>query len=56
MGWREVKGSELNIVWDCIGMDLGLSAVTGFLGLGLGVYTKKGLYQWSGKVKTGLVV
>jgi hypothetical protein len=54
MGWREVKSSELNIVWDSIGMDLGLSAVTGCLGLG--VYTKKGLYQWSGKVKTGLVV
>lgn len=38
VGWREVKGSKLNVVWDSLGMAWGLAMLRA--AWGLGVYRK----------------
>lgn len=40
VGWREVKGSKLNVVRDSIGMAWGLALLRA--AWGLGVYRRKG--------------
>jgi dolichyl-phosphate beta-glucosyltransferase len=35
VGWREVKGSKLNVVWDSIGMAWGLFVLRASWGLGV---------------------
>jgi dolichyl-phosphate beta-glucosyltransferase len=35
VGWREVKGSKLNVVWDSIGMAWGLFVLRAAWGLGV---------------------
>jgi dolichyl-phosphate beta-glucosyltransferase len=42
VGWREVGGSKLNVVWDSIGMAWGLAMLRA--AWGFGVYRRKGLY------------
>ena len=39
VGWREVKGSKLNVVWDSLGMAYGLALLR--LCWGLGIYKRK---------------
>ena len=39
VGWREVKGSKLNVVWDSIGMAWGLALLRA--AWGLGVYRRR---------------
>lgn len=38
IGWKEVVGSKLNVVWDSIGMAWGLAVLRA--AWGLGVYTR----------------
>lgn len=38
VGWKEVKGSKLNVVWDSLGMAWGLALLR--VGWGLGFYRK----------------
>ncbi|OAX81381.1 hypothetical protein ACJ72_04283 [Emergomyces africanus] len=38
VGWREVKGSKLNVIWDSLGMAWGLAILR--MAWGLGVYTR----------------
>lgn len=35
IGWKEVKGSKLNVVWDSIGMAVGLAVLRAGWGLGV---------------------
>ncbi|KAI9825123.1 MAG: dolichyl-phosphate beta-glucosyltransferase [Thelocarpon impressellum] len=35
VGWKEVKGSKLNVVWDSLGMAWGLAVLRGAWGLGV---------------------
>jgi hypothetical protein len=35
VGWQEVKGSKLNVVWDSLGMALGLAALRFCWGFGI---------------------
>jgi dolichyl-phosphate beta-glucosyltransferase len=39
IGWKEVVGSKLNVVWDSVGMAWGLAVLR--LAWGLGIYTKE---------------
>jgi len=39
IGWKEVLGSKLNVLWDSLGMAWGLAVLR--LAWGLGVYTKE---------------
>lgn len=35
IGWKEVKGSKLNVVWDSLGMAFGLAMLRAAWGLGI---------------------
>lgn len=35
VGWKEVLGSKLNVVWDSIGMAVGLATLRGAWGMGV---------------------
>lgn len=35
VGWKEVKGSKLNVLWDSLGMAWGLAVLRGAWGLGI---------------------
>src|SRR6195952_1543337 len=39
IGWKEVKGSKLNVVWDSLGMAFGLALLRA--AWGMGVYKKE---------------
>ena len=38
IGWKEVKGSKLNVIWDSLGMAWGLFVLRA--AWGLGIYTR----------------
>lgn len=38
IGWKEVKGSKLNVLWDSLGMAYGLALLR--VAWGLGVYRR----------------
>ena len=38
VGWKEVKGSKLNVLWDSLGMAYGLALLR--VAWGLGVYRR----------------
>ena len=38
VGWKEVKGSKLNVMWDSLGMAYGLALLR--VAWGLGVYRR----------------
>lgn len=35
VGWKEVKGSKLNVVWDSLGMAFGLALLRAAWGMGV---------------------
>ena len=35
VGWKEVKGSKLNVLWDSLGMAWGLAVLRAAWGLGI---------------------
>jgi dolichyl-phosphate beta-glucosyltransferase len=39
IGWKEVKGSKLNVVWDSLGMAFGLAVLR--VGWGVGFYKRE---------------
>jgi len=39
IGWKEVKGSKLNVVWDSLGMAFGLAMLRA--AWGIGIYKKE---------------
>lgn len=39
IGWKEVKGSKLNVVWDSLGMAFGLAVLR--VGWGVGIYKRE---------------
>lgn len=35
VGWKEVKGSKLNVIWDSLGMAFGLALLRAAWGMGV---------------------